>query len=101
MTYKPTVGDLAFRDAALGGGDLNPFDKAELLRGVSDTYLVVLASDNAGPTSAGTKVFFDAEITRRGSLVARRANTIATWALAVSGASFLAAVLAIVLSFRK
>ncbi|WEJ98389.1 MAG: hypothetical protein P0Y59_15730 [Candidatus Sphingomonas phytovorans] len=94
MTYKPTAGDIAFRDAAKRAGGLNPFEKTEMLRNVSDTYLVVLASDNA----TTSKVLFDAELARRGSLIARRANTISIMALGVSVASLVAAVVAIAMS---
>lgn len=83
--YTPSGGDLAYRDAAKG--ELSPFDEARLLRRVSHEYLAVLASDNTGPSSAGFKAMVDAELARRGSAIAMRANWIAAGALVVSMAA--------------
>lgn len=93
--YKPTAGDRAYRDAIYAKEELNPFEESILLHDVSDTYLAVLISANAGPTSAGTKALYDAEIARRGSLVAKRANRIAGWSLAVAALSLVVAIVAI------
>jgi hypothetical protein len=82
MAYRPSTGDLAYRDAAKG--DLDPFNEARLLRKVSHEYLSALIHDNSGPRSTGFKAMLDAEIARRGSLIARRANWIAFSALATS-----------------
>lgn len=93
--YKPTKGDLAFRDANEAAAGPNPFEEAILLRNVSDAYLSVLISDNAGPTSAGYKALLDAEMTRRGGQVARRANMIALGSLVVAIAAAVISVIAI------
>lgn len=92
--YKPTRGDLAFSAAHAGAAEPNPFEEAILLRNLSDAYLSVLISDNAGPTSAGYKALLDAEMTRRGALVARRANLIALGSLVVAIAAAVISVIA-------
>jgi len=92
--YSPTVGDLAFRDAH-AQGDLNPFEEAELIRDISDTYLAVLLSANTGDSSKGTFAMFQAEMTRRGGLAAKNANRLAGWSLAVSTISGIIAVIAL------
>lgn len=90
--YTPTLGDLAYRDAVFGDADLNPFDEAVLLQGISHTYLAVMLSDNAGPTSAGTTAMLDAELSRRGGELARRANRIAVVSFAVAIGSLLVSI---------
>lgn len=75
-SYKPTSGDLEYRNA-VRDEELPLFDEARLLRGVSHEYLAVLAHDNSAPECAGYKAMLDAEISRRGFAVARRANQIA------------------------
>lgn len=82
MSYKPTKGDIAYRDAT--EDDIDPFSEAKLLRKISHEYLAVLAHDNTTPDSAGYRALIDAEITRRGTLIARRANWIALTALCIS-----------------
>lgn len=96
--YQPTSSDLTYRNFVLGAASTDPFERAVLLRDVSDSYLIVLASDNTAPSSAGIKAFYDAELVRRGGLVARRANQIALWSLGISVLSFLAAVIAILVA---
>lgn len=82
--YRPTAGDLAYRNAFVNDPDLNPFEEAMLLQGISPAYLSALAHDNSGPRSAGFKAMIDAEVTRRGSGVAKRANIIAICSLTVA-----------------
>ena len=94
--YKPSVGDLRFRNAVLNSKP-NPFDEAFLLRKVSDTYLSVLISDNSGERSAGYRALLEAELTRRGLVAAARANVISGMALAVSVLAIATAVLAFAL----
>jgi len=88
--YQPSAGDLKYRDA-WKSDQLNPFEEAVLLQGVSHAYLSVLVSENSGERSAGFKAMLDAEVIRRGQHLAQRANRIAITALCV-------AVLAVVIS---
>lgn len=83
MAYRPTKHDLAYRNAT-EGDDIDPFDEAMYLRKISHEYLSVLAHDNVGPASTSFKAMIDAELGRRGSLIARRANWIALSAVAIS-----------------
>ena len=85
--YKPSRGDLRFRDAKIGNtAKSNPFETARLLRGVSHDYLSVLAASNSGDTSKPFRVQIDAELSRR---TAQRATRIAIGSLAVAIASLL------------
>lgn len=54
------------------------------MQSISDEYLAVLAHDNSGPNSAGYKAMIAAEISRRGTREARRANLIARWSLSLA-----------------
>ncbi|HEY1217144.1 MAG TPA: hypothetical protein VGE93_26245, partial [Bryobacteraceae bacterium] len=50
--YHPTKWDMEYRNSIRTN---DPFDRAWLLKHISHEYLAVLAQDNAGPNSAGTK----------------------------------------------
>ncbi|MDX8359078.1 hypothetical protein [Sphingopyxis terrae] len=89
--YTPSAADMAFRNYKG-----NPFDEARLMQDISDEYLSVLAHDNSAPTSAGYKAMIDAEIARRGTLQAKRANGMAKWAIALSGLACAISVAAII-----
>jgi hypothetical protein len=82
--YRPTAGDMAYRQAFMANPEINPFDEAVALSGVSDAYLSVLAHDNAGESSAAFRAMIDAEVTRRGSALSKRANLIAWISLAIA-----------------
>lgn len=88
-TYQATKGDLEYRNAVMTNDRPNPFDEAVLLTRVSDAYLSVLAHDNSGERSRGFKAMIDAEATRRGSAIARRAYKISRWSLAIAAAALL------------
>lgn len=87
--YQPSKGDLAYRDACNADSEMDPFEEAHLLQGISDTYLSVLASDNTGAQSAGFKAMLDAEANRRGSAIAKRANRIAWWSIVIAACSLI------------
>lgn len=89
--FKPSKGDLRFQEADRKNG--NDFDTARLLRDVSHEYIAVMLSSNAGPTSAGFRALLEAELSRRSSRIAHRANWIAAASLAIS---VLAVVIAVV-----
>ncbi|MBB4839200.1 hypothetical protein HNP52_002269 [Sphingomonas kyeonggiensis] len=89
--YKPTKGDIRWRDAS--NAKTNPFQEARLLQSVSHEYLSVMLHDNSGPTSTGFKSMLDAEVSRRGSALARRANLIAMASAALSAISIVIALL--------
>ena len=91
--YQPSAGDLAYRNAFAADPDLNPFEEAVLLQDISDAYLSVLVSENIGERSAGYRAMLDAELVRRGSAIAHRANRIAWISLAVAIASVIISVL--------
>lgn len=91
--YKPTKGDLAYRDAVRG--DINPFDEAKLLRKVSHEYLAVLAHDNASARSHGMTSLVAAERQRRDGDVARRATWAAIVSAAFAGMAFVVSILAL------
>ena len=86
--YKPSKGDIAFRDlTAIGNPDDNPFEVAIALRHVSDEYLSVMMADNQG---AASKLFLrqvDFEVQRRAADQSRAANIIATVAILVAAAA--------------
>jgi len=85
--YKPSRGDLRFRDAKIGSiSKSNPFETARLLRGVSHDYLSVLAASNSGDTSRPFRAQIDAELSRR---TAQRATRIAIGSLTVAIVSLL------------
>lgn len=84
--YHPTRADLEYRNA---NSAKNLFDQAKLLRNISHEYLAVLAHDNSGANSAGTKAMIDAEISRRGFAAARRANQISILSLVVALAALI------------
>lgn len=90
--YRPTKGDLAYQQAENAEADLDPFEEAILLRKVSAAFLSVSISENTGPTCAPYRAMLDAEMARRGSMVAKRANQI-------SIASFVIALASLVISF--
>ena len=80
--YKPSKGDLAFRNlTADGNPDDNPFEVAIALRQVSDEYLSVLMADNQGDRSKAFLRQVDFEVQRRAADQARAANLIALGAI--------------------
>ncbi len=90
--YQPTTGDLTYRNAFTANPQLNPFEEARLLKGVSHEYLSALLADNTSERSAGFKAQLEAELARRGTILTQRANRIATASLIVSIAAALVAV---------
>lgn len=89
--YQPTAGDLAYRNAIASNKDINPFEEAFFLRGISHEYLSALLSDNSGSRSAGYRAQLDAEVARRGSGLAVRANRIAMASLIIAVLALIAA----------
>lgn len=87
--YQPTKGDLAYRSAYVVDLEMNPFEEAHLLQGISDTYLGVLASENTDAQSSGFKAMLDAEVNRRGSAIAKRANRIAWCSILIAVGSLI------------
>lgn len=79
-------------------GDRNPFEESILLQDISHAYLAALLSSNSGPTSTSIRALLDAEMARRGGLVAHRANMIASWSLGISGVSLIVAIVAAVIA---
>ncbi|MDQ0839401.1 hypothetical protein [Sphingomonas faeni] len=96
--YMPTKGDRAYRDFMFADGDRNPFEESILLQDISHAYLAAMLSSNSGPTSMSIKALLDAEMTRRGGLVAHRANLIASLSLGISGVSLIVAIVAAVIA---
>lgn len=83
--YKPSKGDLAFRDlTASGNPDDNPFEVAIALRHVSDEYLSVLMADNQGDRSKPFLRQVDFEVQRRVADQSRMANLIAFSAIVLA-----------------
>lgn len=78
--WAPSDADMAFKQYA--GSDL--FEIARLMQSISVEYLSVLAHDNSAPTDAGFKAMVDAEVARRGTLEAQRANKTARWSFAIA-----------------
>lgn len=89
--YQPTAGDLTYRNAIASNQDINPFEEAFLLKGISHEYLSALLSDNSSPRSASFRAQLDAEVARRGSGLAVRANRIAMASLVVAVLALIAA----------
>ncbi len=85
--YKPTRGDLAFRDVQ---HDVNPFEMAAALQNVSDVYLSVLLSSNTRDRSAGFRSQLDFELQRRAGVRQRDANFIALGGMAIAALAVIA-----------
>lgn len=91
IRYKPSKGDLAFRDLTEPGNpDDNPFEVAIALRHVSDEYLSVLMADNQGDRSKPFLRQVDFEVQRRTADQSRTANRIALCAMLLAAIAIIA-----------
>lgn len=89
-SYVATQADGAFQDALCDDSD--DFTLALLMQSVSDAHLAVLAHDHTDPKSAAFKAMIDAEIARRGTNEARRANKMAKLSLVIALVALIVAI---------